>query len=252
MDIVIVTGASAGIGRATAIELGARGMGVVVTYNHRASDAADVVRHIESEGGTAAALQLDVADIAALPGFVQRLIAVLEEKWETDRLYGLVNNAGIGGGAPFAEVTEEEFDRFHTTLFKGPYFLTQQLLPMISDGGVIVNTGSTSALPSGTEAGYSSYASQKGAVHTLTRCWAKECSPRRIRVNAVAPGSTRTQIADDAFTRMPDAVAAAASTVALGRIGEPEDVARAIAFLAGRDGGWITGEVIECSGGQNL
>ena len=253
MHIAVVTGASAGIGRATAVRLAAEGVGVVLTYRNRSTEAAEVVAEIESAGGTAAALPLDLTDLASFPNFVERLSAVLERLWRAERIDSLVNNAGIGGGAAFADITEDQFDLFHLALFKGPYFLTQKLLPLIADGGSIVNTGSTSALPTGTEAGYSGYAAQKGAVHTMTRCWAKELAPRRIRVNAVAPGSTRTRIAGDAFATLPkEALDQVAAGVALGRIGESDDIARAIAFLAGPEAGWITGEVLECSGGQRL
>jgi NAD(P)-dependent dehydrogenase (short-subunit alcohol dehydrogenase family) len=253
MQIAVITGASSGIGQATARLIADRDMGVVLTYRNRADDAAALVSEIQARGGSAVALPLDLADVSSFPSFVAALSAALEETWQTDRVHALINNGGIGGGAPFDEVTEEMFDRFHATLFKGPYFLTQALLPLLADGSAIVNTGSTSALPTGIEVGYSSYASQKGAIHTLTRCWAKELAGRGIRVNAVAPGSTRTRIADDAFASLSaDVLEQVSSTVALGRIGEPEDLARTIAFLAGADSRWITGEVLECSGGQGL
>jgi NAD(P)-dependent dehydrogenase (short-subunit alcohol dehydrogenase family) len=252
VQVLVITGGSAGIGQAAAAAAAEQGFGVVLTYRSHDADAEATVKRIEADGGTAAALHLDVSDLSSFRQFVAVLRATLRDKWQTESIHGLVNNAGIGGGAPFAEVTEEMFDHFHRTLFKGPYFLTQQLLPMIEDGGVIVNTGSTSALDTGIEAGYSSYAAQKAAMHVVTKYWAKELSSRQIRVNAVAPGSTRTRIADDVFTRMPEVIPAVAASVALGRIGEAEDVGNLIAFLATADAGWITGQVIECSGGQNL
>jgi NAD(P)-dependent dehydrogenase (short-subunit alcohol dehydrogenase family) len=252
VQIVVVTGGSVGIGRAAAIELARQGFGVVVTYRTREQEATRTVSDIETGGGTAAALELDVADVSSFLDFEKRLVTTLHDRWDQQTLYGLVNNAGIGGGAPFGEVTEEAFDLFHRTVFKGPYFLTQRLLPLLVDGGVIVNTGSTSALDTGMESGYSVYAAHKGAVHVVTKYWAKELGGRRIRVNAVAPGSTRTRIADDAFARMPEVIPIIAGTVALGRIGEPEDIGRVIAFLVSEQAAWITGQVVECSGGQHL
>jgi NAD(P)-dependent dehydrogenase (short-subunit alcohol dehydrogenase family) len=252
MDVAVVTGGSSGIGQAAAVEIAALGTGVVLTYRSGAERAHDTVRRIEDAGGSAVALRLDVADLADHERFAAELTGVLSATWGTAAIAALVNNAGIGGGAPFAAVTEADFDRFSAVLLKGPFFLTQRLLPVLADGGAVVNVGSTSALPTGTESGYSHYASQKGALHVLTRCWAKEFADRRIRVNAVAPGSTRTAIADNAFARMPEAAEAIAGQVALGRVGEPADIGRVIAFLAGPASGWITGQIIECSGGQRL
>jgi NAD(P)-dependent dehydrogenase (short-subunit alcohol dehydrogenase family) len=252
MKIVLITGGSAGIGQAAAIEAAKAGFGVVVTYRGREAEAAETVRRIEEGGGSAAALHLDVADTGSFPGFVDRLTTTLQATWGTSRLHGLVNNAGVGGGAAFEDVTEEQFDHFHRVLFRGPYFLTQRLLPLLEDGGAIVNTGSTSALVTGVSPGYSAYASQKGAVHTLTHYWAKELSPRRIRVNAVAPGTTHTRIGDDAFAKMPELVTEAAAGIPFGRLGRPEDIGRVIAFLLGEGSGWVTGQVLEASGGQGL
>jgi NAD(P)-dependent dehydrogenase (short-subunit alcohol dehydrogenase family) len=250
--IALITGGSAGIGQAAAVAAAERGIGVILTYRRHQTEAEETVQKIEAAGGTAACLYLEVADTSAFPQFVDDIAGLLRDKWQTDTLHYLVNNAGIGGGAAFPDVTEEMFDRFHQVLFRGPYFLTQRLLPLLADGGAIVNTGSNSALPSGVEAGYSSYASQKGAMHLLTRYWAKELAPRRIRVNAVAPGSTRTRIVDDIFTRMPEVIPAVAETVAFGRVGEPEDVGRVIALLLDDAAAWVTGQVVEASGGQGL
>lgn len=252
MQIAIVTGGSAGIGQAASRELAKSGVGVILTYRTHGPEATETVAEIESSGGSAVALRLDMGDVAGFDSFIDTVRHTLSATWGSSSFDYLVNNAGIGGGAPFPEVTEEMFDSFHRILFKGPYFLTQRLLPLLADGGAIVNTGSTSALPTGTEAGYSSYATHKGAVHVLTRYWAKEFAERGIRVNAVAPGSTRTRIADDVFARMPEVIPQVAQSVALGRIGEPQDIARVIAFLLSDAGAWITGQVIEASGGQGL
>ena len=149
----------------------------------------------------------------------------------------------------FEDTTEEMFDRLTQVLLKGPYFLTQTLLPLLADGGAIVNTTSNSALAAVTEPGYSAYATMKGGLVVLTRYLAKELSPRGIRVNAVAPGSTRTRLADNAFERFPEVIPALAAKTALGRVGEPDDIGMAIAGLVGDDGRWITAQHIEVSGG---
>ncbi len=252
MPVALVTGGSAGIGQATALELAKQGIGVITTYRSRKSEGDDTIAKIEAEGGTAATLPLDLNDIAGLDDFVSRLRAELATRWNGAQLNYLVNNAGVGGPAMFADITEEEFDRFHNVLFKGPYFLTQRLLPLLADNGAIVNIGSSSALPSRAAAGYSAYAAAKGALHTVTGFWAKELAGRGIRVNTVAPGTTRTRISDDAFTKMPELIPAIADGIALGRIGEPEDTARDISFLLSDSSAWITGQVIEVSGGERL
>jgi NAD(P)-dependent dehydrogenase (short-subunit alcohol dehydrogenase family) len=252
MRTALVTGASAGIGQATALELARQGVAVIATYRHHQSEGAETVSRIEAEGGSAAALPLDIADIASMPAFVDDVRRTLASRWSAETLDYLVNNAGVGGAAPFGTVTEEAFDRFADILFKGPYFLTQSLLPVLADGGAIVNTGSSAALPNRVSAGYSCYAAQKGALHTVTPYWAKELAARRIRVNTVAPGTTVTRIGDDAFARMPELVAAAAEGFALGRVGQPEDVAKVIAFLLSDAGAWVTGQVLEASGGERL
>ena len=251
-QIALITGGSAGIGQAAAVAAAGRGIGVILTHRRHQAEADETVQKIEATGGEAATLYLDVADTNSFAQFYSSVEAILRDKWKTSHLHYLVNNAGIGGGAAFQDVTEEIFDRFHRVLFRGPYFLTQRLLPLLADGGAIVNTGSNSALDTGVEAGYSSYASQKGAIHVLTRYWAKELAPRRIRVNAVAPGSTRTRIVDDIFTRMPEVIPPIADSVALGRVGEAADVGKFIAALLDDASAWVTGQVIEASGGQGL
>lgn len=251
-QIALITGGSAGIGQAAAAAVAERGIGVILTYRRHKAEALETVQKIEAAGGEAAALYLDLVDTDSFEGLSSSVQRLLHDKWRSTKLHFLVNNAGIGGGAPFEDVTEAMFDEHHRVLFRGPYFLTQRLLPLLADGGAIVNTGSNSALATGVEAGYSSYASQKAAMHVLTRYWAKELAPRRIRVNAVAPGSTRTRIVDDIFTRMPEVIPQVAATIAFGRVGESEDIAKVIAFLLDDASAWLTGQVIEASGGQGL
>ncbi|AGZ41302.1 SDR family NAD(P)-dependent oxidoreductase [Actinoplanes friuliensis] len=254
MGIAIVTGGSSGIGRATAVELAKRGEGVIFTYRGNEQAAAGLVAEIEKDGGAAVAVRLDLGDTTTFPAFVDEVRNALSSTWETDRFTSLVNNAGVGGGMTFAETTEEYFDMMSRVLFRGPFFLTQKLLPLLADGGAIVNVGSSSARSNGTErgGGYAAYAANKGAVAVLTRYLAVELAGRGIRVNTISPGTTRTGIGDNAFETYAHLIPEFGKKVLLGRIGESEDVAAAIAVLVSADGRWITGQDIEVSGGYQL
>jgi NAD(P)-dependent dehydrogenase (short-subunit alcohol dehydrogenase family) len=253
MGIALVTGASSGIGQSAAERIASAGSAVIVTYRSNPAGAERTVAAIEERGGAAAALALDLDHRDALDGFDESVGRLMADRWPGRPLSCLVNNAGFGGGAPFADTTEDLFDGFYRTLVKGPYFLTQRLAPRLADGASVVFTGSTSALPGATaEVGYSAYATMKGAVAVMTRYLAKELAPRGIRVNSVAPGTTRTRIGDDAFERMPELIAPIAARTAFGRIGEPDDIGSAIAFLASEASGWITAQTIEVSGGYDL
>ncbi|MCI0155417.1 SDR family oxidoreductase [Leifsonia shinshuensis] len=250
--IVVITGASSGIGRGAAIEIAARDMGVVVTYNARPEGADRTVEEIREAGGRAAALPLDFSRTETFPDFARALRDVLATEWGAGRLHALVNNAGFGGGRGFEEMTVDAFDDYYRVLLRGPYFLTQALLPLIEDGGAIVNTSSSSVRPGDTEPGFSGYAAMKGGLVIATRFLAKELSSRSIRVNAVSPGPTRTRLGDNAFERFPELIDGLAAKTAFGRIGEPADVGKVIAFLVSDDSAWITGEDIQASGGYSL
>jgi NAD(P)-dependent dehydrogenase (short-subunit alcohol dehydrogenase family) len=251
--VAIVTGGSSGIGRHAAIRLAERGVGVILTYNASPDGAQETVATIEQRGGTAVAVQLDVGDSTTFDGFAQTVAAELSGRWQRTSFDFLVNNAGFGQMAMFADTTEDLYDRFHRVILKGPFFLTQTLLPLLADGGAIVNTTSNSALPTGVEAGYSAYATMKGGLAVLTRYLAKELSVRGIRVNAIAPGPTRTGfITDDVVEQYPEVIAALVDRTALGRLGDGDDVGKVIAALLSDECGWITGEHIEVSGGFKL
>ncbi|MGJ7519471.1 SDR family NAD(P)-dependent oxidoreductase [Variovorax sp. LT1P1] len=247
MSIVIITGASRGIGAATALQVAHRGMGVIVTYNSHAAGAEAIVRSIEAEGGKAVALPLDVGQVASFAGFREKVAAALQSTWGRDSFDALVNNAGYGVSNPIATVTEAEFDGLLNVHLKGPFFLTQALLPLMADGGHIVNV--TSATTRVATAGVAPYAAFKGGLEVLTRYMAKEFGERRIRANSIAPGAIRTELGgglNDEFE------AILAKQTALGRVGEPDDVGRVIANLLSPDSGWINAQNIEVAGGYNI
>jgi NAD(P)-dependent dehydrogenase (short-subunit alcohol dehydrogenase family) len=251
MKVAIVTGASSGIGRSAAIEIAKRGTGVILTYGNNPQGGLETVAAIEEEDGTAVALPLDLGETGTFAAFRDKAAGVLRDTWHRDTFDYLVNNAGFAHTSLIEDTTEETFDRLMRVLLKGPYFLTQRLLPLMADGGAIVNTSSNSASV-GLEPGYSAYASMKGGLNVLTRYMAKEFSTRGIRVNAVSPGSTRTRIGDDAFARFPEAIPALAAKTALGRVGEPDDIGAMIAALVSEESRWVTAQNIEVSGGYNL
>ncbi|GAA0587246.1 SDR family oxidoreductase [Kribbella sandramycini] len=254
MQIAVITGGSSGIGQAAAYEVAKRGVGVILTYHGSAERGLETAERIEKDGGTAVALQLDVSSQGALSGFREAVSAALRERWGRDSFDFLVNNAGVGQGpVPFEETSEELFDQMVGVHLKGPYFLTQSLLPLMTDGGAVVfTTSSAGLLSSQPSPGYSVYGSVKGAQVVLTRYLAKELSARGIRVNAVAPGVTRTRLGGDAFAQHPELIPPVAAATALGRIGESEDVAAIIAFLLSPEAGWLTAQTLEASGGYGL
>lgn len=251
-NVALVTGASAGIGRSAAVELARRGFGVIVTYHSRPEGAEQTVALIERLGGRGRALRLDVGDTTTFPTFRDEVRATLATEWGTEMLAALVNNAGFGGGRSFEEMTEEAFDTYYRVLLRGPYFLTQTLLPLLADGGAILSVSSSSVRPGETEPGYSGYAGMKAGLVTASRYLARELGERGIRVNTIAPGPTRTRIGGDAFEKYPEIIPGIAAKTALGRLGEPEDIGRVIAFLASPDAGWITGQDIQVAGGYAL
>jgi NAD(P)-dependent dehydrogenase (short-subunit alcohol dehydrogenase family) len=252
VKIAVITGGSSGIGRSAAISIAERGAGVILTYNAHADGAEETVATIEGNAGSAVAVPLDIGRSEDFPGFAERVNDVIRERWQRTTLDYLVNNAGFGQMSMFEDTTEELYDQFHQVILKGPYFLTQSLLPMLADGGAIVNITSNSAINTGVSAGYSAYASMKAGLAMLTRYLAKELSPRSIRANSIAPGATRTRIDYDAFDRFPEVIPPLVENTALGRLGEPDDIGKVIAALLSDECGWITGENIEVSGGLNL
>jgi NAD(P)-dependent dehydrogenase (short-subunit alcohol dehydrogenase family) len=223
---------------------------VILTYRTNAAEADAVVAEIAALGRKAVALQLDTGAAAAFPAFVERLREVLRETWQRDRFDHLVNNAGHGEVAPIADTTEAQFDRLVDVHFKGVFFLTQALLPLIADGGRIVNlsTGLTRfAYP-----GYAAYAAAKAAVEVLTVYMAKEFGARGIAVNAVAPGAIETDFGGGAVRDNPEINRHLAGITALGRVGVPDDIGAMIASLLGDANRWVNAQRIEVSGGQAI
>lgn len=247
--IALITGGSRGLGRNTAIKLAQRGVDIVLTYRADRAAALSAMEEIAGLGRKVAALQLDTGAVSSFDDFAGALSNALFENWRRDRFDFLVNNAGIGSMAPFAEVTEADFDALVNIHLKGVFFLTQKLLPMIADGGRIVNisTGLTRFIIPG----LSAYASIKGAVEVLTRYLAKELGPRGIAVNTVAPGSIATDFGGGGANN-PEAETFMASVTALGRHGVPDDIGPMIAALLSDDNRWVNAQRIEVSGGAFL
>jgi NAD(P)-dependent dehydrogenase (short-subunit alcohol dehydrogenase family) len=248
--IALVTGASRGLGKNTALALAKKGVDVIVTYRSSEAEASRVVSEIAEMGGKAAALQLDTASTKTFAEFVAQVKQTLQDQWQTEQFDFLINNAGIGIHKSFAETTEDDFDRLMNIQFKGVFFLTQKLLPLLKDGGRIVNL--SSGLARFTLPGYSAYASMKGAIEVLTRYMAKELGHRQIAVNVVAPGAIETDFAGGAVRDNPEINNFLASQTALGRVGLPDDIGGAIASLLSEDNRWVNAQRIEVSGGQSI
>jgi NAD(P)-dependent dehydrogenase (short-subunit alcohol dehydrogenase family) len=248
--IAVVTGSSRGLGKSTALHLAKKGVDVIVTYHSNAEEAANVVSEIEQIGAKALALQLDTSNIKTFDGFVGQIQQALQDRWQTEHFDFLVNNAGTGVYASFAETTEAEFDRMMNVHVKGVFFLTQKLLPFINDGGRIVNL--SSGLARFTVPGYAAYATMKGAIEVLTRYMAKELGARQIAVNTIAPGAIETDFGGGAVRDNPELNQFMASQTALGRVGLPDDIGGAIASLLSEDNKWVNAQRIEVSGGQSI
>jgi NAD(P)-dependent dehydrogenase (short-subunit alcohol dehydrogenase family) len=245
--IAIVTGGSRGIGRSTVESLARRGVSSIFTYNNRNTDAEAVVAAVEQAGVEAIALQLDAGNVASFADFVERVKEALSKLGATHFDY-LINNAGNSHhNMPFEKATEEELDSIYNVHFKGVFFLTQKLLPLINDGGRIVNI--STARTRLTSPGGSVYASMKGALEVLSRHMAKELGPRRIAVNVVAPGATETDFSGGIVRDNPAVNKRVAEGTALGRAGVPDDIGRMIASLLSEDNRWINAERIEVTGG---
>lgn len=248
--IAIVTGASRGLGRNTALSIARHGGDVILTYQSRSEEAQSAVAEIQALGRKAIAIQLNTGDVSSFPSFVEQLKKALSETWERETFDHLVNNAGYGDYASIKDTTEAQFDGLVNVHFKGVFFLTQALLPLIADGGRIVNV--SSGLTRVAFPGSAAYAAVKGAVEVLTRYMAKELGSRGITANSVAPGAIETDFGGGRLRDNPDVKKFVAGMTALGRTGVPDDIGPMIASLLSEDNGWVTAQRIEVSGGQNI
>lgn len=248
--IAIVTGGSRGLGKNAALKLAARGVNILLTYNSKQQEAQDVVRELELKGVKAVAIQLNVGESARFAAFTAEVKQQLHDVWQRDSFDYLVNNAGIGLDASYEKTTEAQFDELMNIHLKGPFFLTQHLLPLMKNGGRILNvsTGLTRfAFP-----GKAAYATMKGAMEVLTKYQAKELGERGISVNIIAPGAIATDFGGGVVRDNEQVHKAIAEHTALGRVGQPDDIGDAIAAILSDEMGWANAQRIEVSGGMML
>ncbi|GAA4332033.1 SDR family oxidoreductase [Mucilaginibacter gynuensis] len=246
--IALVTGGSRGLGKDMALRLAEKGIDVIITYNSKADDAQKVVEQIKQSGRKAATLQLNTGDVKSFDAFATKLSEVLSANFATDHIDFLVNNAGIGGYQLISDVTEEFFDELLNIHYKGVYFLTQKMLPLMNDGGGIVNVSSgltRVAMPRS-----SAYAAMKGAVEVFTRYLAKELGSRGIRANTIAPGAILTDFGGGHLRASEQTQKIVSEITALGRPGEADDIGGVVAFLCTDDARWVNAQRIEVSGGM--
>ena len=248
--ITLITGGSRGLGRSMALHLADRGVDVIVTFKQNEKEALEVVKQVEAKGRKALALRLDVADSRSFGAFAETVKTELGKRFGAERFDSLVNNAGTALYAPFTETTEAQLDEVFAVHFKAPYLLSQKLLPLIADGGRILNV--SSGLARFSMPGSSGYGAMKGAVEVLTRYMARELAGRKITVNVIAPGAIATDFGGGHVRDNPELSRRVAEMTALGRVGEADDIGRAVAMLLSPDSGWITGQRIEASGGMIL
>lgn len=246
--IALITGGSRGLGRNTAENLARKGVDVVITYHSQADAAESVVAAIEAGGGKAVAMQLDTGATQTFDGFAARLKGTLRDNWGRDSFDFLVNNAGTGFHKPIAETSEADFDALVAVHLKGVFFLTQKLLPLIADGGRIINL--SSGLARFSMAGTAAYAMMKGGIEVFTRSLAKELGPRGITANTVAPGAIATDFNGGRLRDNPDMQRMVGQITALGRPGVADDIGPMIASLLSDDNRWVNGQRIEVSGGM--
>ncbi|MEM9678720.1 MAG: SDR family oxidoreductase [Bacteroidota bacterium] len=248
--IALVTGSSRGLGKEAALRLAEKGADIIVTYNSNQSQAEDTVNEIKALGRKAVAFQLNVGQSEHFDAFFETLKDALKTNWQRDTFDILVNNAGIIAHEMVAETSEQTFDDLMNIQLKGPFFITQKSIPLLEDGGRIINV--STGLARFSIPGYGAYAAMKSGIEAFTRYLAKELGSRQITANVVAPGAINTDMNKAALENSPELNAFLSSVTALGRIGVAEDIGGVVAFLASEDARWVNGQRIEASGGMFL
>ncbi|MFT3835564.1 MAG: SDR family oxidoreductase [Myxococcaceae bacterium] len=248
--VAVITGGSRGLGRNAAVHLARAGVGSIITCRGNKEEAEKAVAEIGKAGAKAVALQLDVGKAGSFGDFAGQVKAALQKTWQRERFDFLFNNAGEGLHTSFVDTTEAQLDELYQVHLKGPFLLTQKLLPLIEDGGRVLNV--SSGLTRFTFPGYSAYSAMKGAMEVLTHYQAKELGSRQISVNTVAPGAIATDFNGGMVRDNAQLNQMVASMTALGRVGKPDDVGGAVAALFVGETKWINGQRIEVSGGQGL
>ena len=248
--IALITGGSRGLGKNMAVAIARKGIDVILTYNSRADEAQSVVAEIEAAGQKATALQVDTSSVGGFDVFLGQVAQALQTTFGTDRFDFLINNAGTARYGSIADTTEDDFDHLLNIHFKGVFFLTQKALPLMNDGGRIINISTGLARFVGP--GYAAYASMKGGIETFTRYLAQEVGKRGITANVVAPGAIETDFGGGVVRDNPQVNQHIAAATALGRVGLPDDIGGVVAFLCTDEARWINAQRIEVSGGMNL
>lgn len=248
--VALVTGGSRGLGKSMALHLAQKGFDLIITYHSKEAEANEVVKAIQAEGKKAVALPLDVSKSRGFDAFAQQVHSELTSTFGTGHIYALVNNAGVGAYTPIETTTEEQFDEMANIHLKAAFFLTQKLLPILADGGSIVNL--SSGLARFSYPNYAVYAIMKAGIESLTRYQALELGSRKIRVNTVAPGAIETDFGGGAVRDNKELNANIAGSTALGRVGLPDDVGAVVAFLCSEEARWVNAQRIEVAGGVHI
>lgn len=248
--IALITGGSRGLGKSMALQLASKGCDVIFTYRERKDEAEKVMRDIAAKGRIAVAIPLDLEQPETLDAFAATVESSLQNNWKTSHFDYLVNNAGMGVYAAIADTTPAQFDALMNVHLKAPFFLTQKVMPLMNDGGHIINI--SSGLARFSYPNYAAYAMMKGGMEVFTRYLAQELAPRKIAVNTIAPGAIETDFGGGLVRDNKDLNKMLASQTALGRVGLPDDIGSAVAALLTQENGWINGQRIEVAGGVHL